>query len=134
MKIFYQSHISDHQINSAKIFSSRRKKININFAVSAFEVVQNVNSNRSNVSIHFFLYLNIVSCNLFMSFSKLIEYSLTSLTVSFATWWSLISSINWFIVSSDHFRFINFMLFLIRFWRFFALIIKIFKFCHVPFW
>ena len=69
-----------------------------------------------------------------MIFSKLIKYFLTSLIISFATWWSLISSINWFIVSFDHFRFINLMLSLIRFWRFFALIIKIFKSCYVLFW
>ena len=102
--------------------------------MNAFKVVQNLNSNRSNVSIHLFLHLNIVSYNLFMIFSKLIEYFLTSLTISSATWWFLISSINWFTVSFDHLRFINFMLFLTRFWRFSALIIKTFKSCHALFW
>ena len=102
--------------------------------MNALEVVQNINSNCSNASIHFFLYLNIVSYNLFMIFSRLIKYFLINLTISFATWWFLISSINWFIVSSDHLRFIDFMLFLIRSWHFFALIIKSFKSCHILFW
>ena len=82
----------------------------------------------------FFLHLNIINCNLFMIFSKLIEYFLMSLTISFATWWFLIPSINWFIVSFNHFRFINFMLFLTCSWYFFALIIKIFKSCHALLW
>ena len=91
-------------------------------------------SSCSNASIHFFLYQSIVSCNLFTIFSELIEYFLMSLTISFAIWWSLISNINWFIVSSDHLRFINFMLSLARSWRFSALISKTFKFCHALFW
>ena len=82
----------------------------------------------------FSLCLNTVNCNLFMIFSKLIKYFLTSLTISFTTWWSLTSSINWFIVSFNHFRFINLMLFLTRFWHFSALVIKTSKFCHALFW
>ena len=53
-KFFYQFHISDHQINNAKILSNRRRKIRINFVVSAFKVVQDINNNRSNASIHLF--------------------------------------------------------------------------------
>ena len=102
--------------------------------MSVFEVVQDVNSSRSNALIHFFLYLNIINCNLFIIFSKLIEYFLMNLMFSFATWWSLISSINWFIVLFDHLCFINLIFFLTRSWHFFALIVKTFKSCHALFW
>ena len=54
LRILYQSYISDHQINSAKIFLNRRKKIKISFDMSALKLVQNVNSSRSNVSIYLF--------------------------------------------------------------------------------
>ena len=54
LRIFYQFHISDHQINSAKILSSRRRKIRISLAVNTFKVVQDVSSSRLNVSIHLF--------------------------------------------------------------------------------
>ena len=102
--------------------------------MSVLKIVQDVNSSCSNVLIHFFLHLSTISCNLFMIFSKLIKYFLMSLTTSFTTWWFLISSINWFIVSFNHLCFINFMLFLIRFWHFSALIIKAFKSCYALFW
>ena len=106
----------------------------MNLVMSVFKVVQDVNSNRSNALIHFFLHLNIVSYNLFMIFSRLIKYSLMSLTISFAIWWFLTLNINRFTVSYDHFHFINFIFFLTCFWRFFALIVKIFKFCYALFW
>ena len=41
-------------MNSAKVLLNRRRKIKINLTVSALEVVQNVNSSRSNVSNYFF--------------------------------------------------------------------------------
>ena len=81
-----------------------------------------------------FLCLTPISCNLFITSSKLIKYFLMSLTISFATWWFLISRINWFIVWFDRFRFIDFMLSLTRSWRFFALIFKIFRFYYALFW
>ena len=102
--------------------------------MNMFEVVQNINNSRSNASIHIFFYLNIVNCNLFMIFSRLIKYFLMNLMISFVTWWFLILSINWFIVSSDHLRFIDFIFLLIHFWDFFILIVKIFKFCYIWFW
>ena len=102
--------------------------------MNAFKVVQNISSSRSNVPTH--LFFTFKYCQL-QSFYDLFEIG----RIFFDELDGLIR--NMMIFNFEHqliHRFIwsssfhKFYVFLIRFWRFFALIIKTFKSCYVLFW